>query len=183
MFLAMKSAAAATLCVTALAALPLAAQAQPQAASTYAQRLSALQQQNAFRQQQSAVQNAVQQTAILVQTVNQQNGLPVQTVMQTPTSFLQQQIALQAAVQQTRALQQTSQLRNPALSRTALGQLNTLQAVMQQSTFLQTALTTQSNVLTPAQLLLLSQEQPSLSSLLVPQPAALLTRMPGTSSP
>src|SRR5438309_10393193 len=98
-----------------LAVLPSRAPAQ---ATAYSQRLSALQQQNAFRQQQSAVQNAAQQTAILVQTVNQQNGLPVQSVMPTPTSFLQQQMALQTAMQQTRALLQTSQQRNAAISRT-----------------------------------------------------------------
>jgi YesN/AraC family two-component response regulator len=163
----------------ALAVLPSMAPAQP---TTYSQRLSALRQQNAFRQQQSAVQNAVQQTAILVQTVNQQNGLAVQSVMPTPTSFLQQQTALQTAMQQTRALLQTSR-QNPAVRGTALGQLNTLQAVMQQSIFLQNALATQNNVLTPAQLLLLSQEQPSLLRLLTSQPAALLQRTPGTSSP
>jgi YesN/AraC family two-component response regulator len=165
--------------VMALAALPSMARAQ---ASPMSQRLAALQQQNAFRQQQSAVQNAAQQTAILVQTVNQQNGLAVQSVMPTSTSFLQQQMALQSAMAQTRALLQTSQQRNPALSRTALGQLNTLQAVLQQSAFLQAALQTQSNLLTPAQLLLLSQEQPSLSRLLTIQPAALPTTMPGPSS-
>ena len=180
MLLAMRSALVSTLCVLALAALPSVAPAQ---ASTYSQRLSALQQQNAFRQQQSAVQNAVQQTAILVQTVNQQNGTPVQSVMQTPTSFLQQQMALQTAIQQTRALQQTSQQQNPALSRTALGQLNTLQAVTQQSIFLQAALASQNNLLTPAQLLMLSQEQPSLSSLLTSQPASLPKRVPGFGSP
>src|SRR6266568_2995811 len=153
-----KCAVVSLLCVMAIAVLPSRAPAQ---ATAYSQRLSALQQQNAFRQQQSAVQNAAQQTAILVQTVNQQNGLAVQSVMPTSTSFLQQQMALQSAMAQTRALLQTSQQRNPALSRTALGQLNTLQAVLQQSAFLQAALQTQSNLLTPAQLLLLSQEQSS----------------------
>ena len=81
-----------------------------------------------------------------------------------PINFVRQQIALQLAMQQTSALARTSQQRNPALSRTALGQLNTLLAVLQQSAFLQAALQTQSNLLTPAQLLLLSQEQPSLSA-------------------
>ena len=158
------------LCVMALAALPRAAPAQ---ATAYSLRLFALQQQNAFQQQQSAVQHEVQQTAILVQTAFQQNGLPVQTVMPTPLNFQQQQIALQTAIQQTNALLQVSQQRNPALSRTALGQLNTLQAALQQSIVLQSALVKQSNVLTPAQLFLLSQQQPSLSRLLTSRPATL----------
>src|SRR5438445_5808588 len=140
------------LCVMALAALPRAAPAQ---ATAYSLRLFALQQQNAFQQQQSAVQNAVQQTAVLAQTAQQQNGLPPQTLVVTPISFLQQQVALQTAIQQTRALLQTSQQRNPALSRASLGQLNTLQALLQQSISLQTALLRQNNLLTPAQLLML----------------------------
>ena len=119
------------LCVMALAALPRAAPAQ---ATAYSLRLFALQQQNAFQQQ---------------------------------------QIALQTAIQQTNALLQVSQQRNPALSRTALGQLNTLQAALQQSIVLQSALVKQSNVLTPAQLFLLSQQQPSLSRLLTSRPATL----------
>ena len=170
MFQEMRCTRVRILCLMALAALPSVAPAQ---ATAYSQRLLALQQQNAFQQQQSAVQNAVQQTAILVQTAFQQNGLPVQTVMPTPLNFQQQQIALQTAIQQTNALLQVSQQRNPALSRTALGQLNTLQAALQQSIVLQSALVKQSNVLTPAQLFLLSQQQPSLSRLLTSRPATL----------
>ena len=164
------------LCVIALALLPAMAPAQT---TTYAQRLSALQQQNAFQRQQSAVQNAVQQTAVLAQNAQQQNGLPPQTVVVTPISFLQQQVALQTAIQQTRALLQTSQQRNPALSRASLGQLNTLQALLQQSISLQTALLRQNNLLTPAQLLMLPQQQFSLSSLLTTPPASMTSRMPG----
>ncbi len=169
-----------TLGVMAFAGLPATAPAQ---ATGNSQRLFALQQQNAFQLQQTAVQNAVQQTAILVQSALRQNGVPVQTVMPTSIIFRQQQAALQTAIQQTNALLQVSQQRNAALSRTALGQLNTLQAVAHQSIALQNQLARQNNLLTPAQLFLLSQEQPNLSRLLTALPAPLPKRLPGGRSP
>jgi hypothetical protein len=160
-------------CVISLTALASMAQAQGQAAR-FSQRLLALQQQNALQQQQSAVQNAAQQTAILVQAAPQQNGMTLQSI-----NFQQQQVALRIAIQQTLALLQTGQQGNAALSRTALGQLNTLQLVLQQSIILQNALQIQSNQLTPEQLLVLSQEQRTLSSLLTPQPVLLPNKTPG----
>jgi hypothetical protein len=176
MFLETRCTLVSALCVLALAALPSAAPAQGTASS---QRLFVLQQQNAFQQQQSAVQNAVQQTAILAQAANRQNGVPVQTGIPLTLNFQQQAFALQVAMQQTRALLQSSQSRNAALHRTALGQLNSLQAVVQQSTALQAAFQRQNHLLTPAQVSRLSQEQTSLSSLLVGQPTALPTNIPG----
>src|SRR5205807_9846755 len=89
------------------------------------QKLLALQQQNAFQQQQMVVQNAVQATAILVQRVNRQNDVPPHI-----SDFQQQQVDLRIAIQQTRALLHSSQRQNSALSRTALGQINALQAVL-----------------------------------------------------
>jgi hypothetical protein len=147
------------------------AQAQ---ATRFSQRLLALQQQNALQQQQGAVQNAVQQTAILVQAAPQQNGMTLQSI-----NFQQQQVALRIAIQQTLALLQTGQQGNAAISRTALGQLNTLQLVLQQSIILQNALQMQSNQLTPEQMLVLSQEQRTLSSLLTTQPVPLPNKTPG----
>src|SRR5438477_344899 len=149
MFLQTKCRLVSALCVTAFAALPSMAPAQ---AAGYSQRLLTVQQQNALQQQQSAVQNATQQTAILAQAAYRQNSLSSLVTKRTALNFQQQQIALQTAIQQTSALLQTSQGRNPALSRTALGQLNTLQAVLQQSNALQAALERQNNLLTPAQL-------------------------------
>jgi hypothetical protein len=177
MFVNMRYTLAWALCVVGLVVRPAAAPAQP-LVSRSSQRLVALQQQNAFQQQQSAVQNAVQQTAILVQTAFQQNSVST-PVLVTPANFQQQQAALRTALQQTTALLQASQARNPGLSRSALGQLNTLQGVLQQSISLQTALQIQNNVFTPAQLLMLAQEQPSLSSLLTTQVAPLPNQMPG----
>jgi hypothetical protein len=160
-----------TLCLTAIAALPSMTQAQ---ATRFSQRLLPLQQPDALQRQQRAVQNAVQQTAILVQVAPQQNGMTLQTI-----HFQQQQVALRIAIQQTLALMQTGQQGNAALSRAALGQLNTLQLALQQSIILQNALQLQSNQLTPEQLLVLSQQQRTLSSSLAPQPVSLPSKTPG----
>jgi hypothetical protein len=175
--------------------------AAPAQTSGYAPRLLTLQQQNAFQQQQSAVQNALQQTNILVQTAQQQNGtatsnsmstpstmststsMPTVMVLQAPIAFQQQQMALQMALQQTRTLLQTGrQQRNPAVTRTALGQLNTLQAVSLESLTLQTSFVTRGGVFTAAQLLQLFQEQSRLSSLLTNSPAAMPKTMSANSN-
>jgi hypothetical protein len=140
-------------------------------------RLSALQQQNAWQQQQNAVQAALQQTNVLLQSansgpapVNAQNGVPPQAGTPNPVYLQQQEIALQTALQQTTALLQVSFRQNSALSETALRQLNTLQTVLQQTTALQSALSTQNGQLTSLQLQTLSQEQSSLMGLLTAQP-------------
>ncbi len=176
-FLGTRWALASVLGVLTLAALPAVLLAQ----TGRSQRLLALQQQNAFQQQRAAVQNAVQQTAALVQAANRLNSL-TPTATMTPINFLQQQIALETALQQTRALLQASRQQNPGLSPTALGQLNTLQAVLQQSIALQAALPGQGNLLTPAQLSQLSQQQPTLLRLLTNQPASSLKQMPAANS-
>jgi hypothetical protein len=157
----------------------------PAQTSAYTRRLAGLQQQNVFQLQQSAVQQAVQQTAVLVQTATVQNTTQSQTTTgtlptatATPNNFLEQQMALRIAIQETRALLLTSRQGNPALARTALGQLNTLSAILQESISLGTAARNQNHVLTPAQLALLSQERPRLSSLLNSQPAPLPTNNP-----
>src|SRR5262249_50825654 len=137
------------LCGLALAILPTAARAQNQG-TAYSQRFLILQQQNAFQQQQRAVENALQQTATLVLTVQRQVAMPLQTIPTTPLGFPQQQIALLAAEQQTRSLLQTTQ-GNPSARNAALGQLLTLQNVRQQSLLLQSALQSQNYVLTPIQ--------------------------------
>jgi hypothetical protein len=103
------------------------------------------------------------------------------SVQPLPLNFLLQQAALQSALQQTRALQQASLQRNPTLSRLALRPLNTLEAVQQQSLALQNALQTQNNLLTPGQLLQLSQEQPTMAQQLISQPIPVPRRTPGAS--
>jgi hypothetical protein len=79
----------------------------------------------------------------------------------------------------TLALMQAGQQGNAALSRTTQGQLNTLQLALQQSIVLQNALQMQSNQLTPEQLLALSQEQRTLSSLLTTRSVPLPNKTPG----
>ena len=104
-------------------------------------------------------------------------NIPTVMVLQTPIAFQQQQMALEAALQQTRFLLLNSQQKNPAVTRTELGQINTLQSMLQESLAFQAAYMARGNVFTPAQLLQLSQEQSRLSSLLTTQPGALATRL------
>lgn len=170
--------------VLTLAVLPSVASAQtPAPANGYSQRLAAFQQQNAFLQQQSAVQNALQQTNLLVQAANRLNGavlvngaaLPTDTI--NTINFQQQQFALQMAIQQTSAMLLTSGQPNSGLNQTALRQLNTLQATLQESRALQSSLA-QSGQLTPIQIFKLTQEQNTLSKLLTTQPPGIPTRTP-----
>jgi hypothetical protein len=169
------------LCVVVLfAAVPApvlsagAAHAQPPAGQS---RLSALRQQNALQQQQSAVQTAVQQTNVLLQSAAQMNGVLQQVSTPNPVNLQQQESALQVALQRTTALLQASFRQNSALSQTALRQLNTLQAVQQQTAGLQRALSVPGGQLTPSQLQALVQEQSSLMGLLTSQPPLLPSRM------
>jgi hypothetical protein len=159
--------------VVVLAAVLFAGQAWGQPPKRH-QRLTNLQQQNALFQQQNAVQMAVQQTTSTLQSTNLS---PTQTGMPNPITLQQQQIALQIAIQQTTALLQASYRQNNALSQMALGQLNTLQGVQQQTASLQNALPTQGGKLTGLQLQQLSQEQTSLLGLLTSQ----LPPLPGKS--
>ncbi len=140
-------------------------------------RLNALRQQNAFQQQQSAVQAAVQQTTLLVQNANQnavaQNGAP-------PAIFFQSlENTLQIALQQTTALQQTATRSNTALTQLALRQQNTLQTAMQQTLAVESALSPPGAQLNSSQLQLLSQVQNSLTELFATQPRSLQRRNAG----
>jgi hypothetical protein len=169
-------------CVAVFAISPATAPAQT---SAYSRRLAALQQQNAFQLQQSAIQVAVQQTAVLAQTATVQNTVVPQpntatlpTTTATPNNFLEQQMALRTAIQETRALLLVGRQGSAALNRTALGQLGTLSAVLQESITLGTAARNQNHVLTPAQRSQLSRQQSRLSSLLNSQPALLSTSSP-----
>jgi hypothetical protein len=139
-------------------------------------RLNALRQQNAFQQQQSAVQAAVQQTTLLVQNANQsiaQNGAP-------PAIYFQSlENNLQIALQQTAALQQAATRTNTALTQFALRQQNTLQTALQQTIAVGTSLSGSGIQLDSSQLQLLSQVQNSLTELFATQPHSLRQRSPG----
>jgi hypothetical protein len=139
--------------------------------------LAALRQQNAFQQQQSAVQSAVQQTTLLVQNANQnavaQSGAP-------PAIYFQSlENTLQIALQQTSALQQTASRSNTALNHLALRQQNTLQTALQQTIAVETALSSPGSQLNSSQLQLLSQVQNSLTELFATQPRSLQRRNSG----
>jgi hypothetical protein len=129
-------------------------QAGPAHAQTTAsqQRLSALQQQNAYQQQQTAIQLAVQQTNVLVQTALRQGEAPQESSLFRSPSFQQQQVALRAALQKTAALQQVMLRANRAPRPTALAQISALQSVLQTSLSLQTATQIQNGPLAPTQI-------------------------------
>jgi hypothetical protein len=167
---------AAVLFVAALAPLLSAGAAHAQT-SRRPSRLSAVQQQNAQQQQQSAVQSALQQTSALLQSAAQLSSSTQQVSAPSPINLQQQQAALQIALQQTTALLQVGLRQNSSLSQSALRQLNTLQGVWQQTLALQGTLSMQVGQLTTAQVQTLSQEQSSLMGLLTSQPPTLPSRM------
>jgi hypothetical protein len=136
-------------------------------------RLAMLRQQNALQQQRNAVQYAQQQTTAIYQTASLQGASP------NAFSLAQQQSALQIALQQTTALLQASYRQNTALSHSALGELNTLQTVLQQTISLQNSLPMQSGQLTSTQLQALSQEQASLAGLLATPASPIPARSSG----
>jgi hypothetical protein len=133
-------------------------------------RLAALQQQNAFVQQQNAVQMALQHTTALLQVASQQTSVSQSGAAMGLISFQQQQSALEIALQQTSNLLQVGYQHNFALAETALRQSSTLQTALQQTINLQGSVLTQNGQLTPRQLQTLSQERSSLTGLLIAQP-------------
>lgn len=131
-------------------------------------RLAALRQQNAFQQQQSAVQAAVQQTTILLQNANQ--SFSQQNTAPPATTFQAQLNALQIALQHTTALQQSAFRSNSALAQMAVQQQSTLQTVLQQTINIQQSLSYPGSQLNAFQLQLLSQAQNSLTELITTPP-------------
>ncbi len=156
---------------------PLISTEKALAQSSYRQtRLQILQQQNAFQQQQSAVQTALQQTTILVQSLNQ--NVVQQPAAPPPISFQSQVNTLQLALQQTTALQQTATRSNTALAQLASRQQNVLQTVLQQTLAVQ-GTSSQGTQLSASQVQLLTQEQNSLTELLTTLPRPLQQRKSG----
>lgn len=138
--------------------------------ATFQQRLSALRQQNAYQQQQMAVQLAVQQTNVLVQQALRHGEVPQPSGFYRPLNFQQQASALQMALQQTMALQQATLQSNSRPTQGALLQINAVQTSLQLTSTLQTAAQIQNGQLTPAQVQTLFREQTSLMGLLVSPP-------------
>ncbi|HEY2827503.1 MAG TPA: hypothetical protein VGJ04_07890 [Pirellulales bacterium] len=147
------------------------AQAQP---STFQQRLTALRLQNAYQQQQTTLQAAVQQTNMLVQSALRQDAAMEPAGFFSPLNFQQQQSALQMALQQTTATSEVAMLSKTRPSQSALLQISTLQAALQTTAAIETASQIQNDQLTPDQVQSLFNEQASLANLLAfppPQPA------------
>jgi hypothetical protein len=142
-------------------------------ATTYRQRLSALQLQNAYQQQQMAVQLAVQQTNLLLQAALRASVAPEPSGFYRPLNFQQQQSALQRALQQTTMLQQTMMRLNNQPSQSELPQLNAIQSALQITSSLQSAAQIQNGPLTTTQIQTLFRVQSSLIGLLASPPPQL----------
>jgi hypothetical protein len=134
------------------------------------QRLAALRVQNAFQQQQAALQLAVQQTNLLRQRAIRQDTSLQPSGFFTPLSFGSQQAALQLALQQSIAATQAASALTMGRVQPA-SQTSAIQSVLQTSAILQTMTQIQNGQLTADQVQSLFNEQAVLSNLLaVPVP-------------
>src|SRR5262249_22252733 len=122
--------------------------------------------QNAYQQQQIALQSAVQQTELLTQQALHQAAMSEPGGFSRPLGFPAQQSALQLAQAQTRALSQIT-MSGRALSNQSIGmQLAGLEAALQRSASLELAAQIQNGPLTFVQIQSLFIEQANLMSLL-----------------
>ena len=154
-----------SLVLVAIASPLVAAQARAQSAS-YQQRLSALRLQNAYQQQQTALESAVQQTSVLVQQARRQESAQQSSGFLSTLNFSQQQAALQMALQQTTAATQAAMASKIQPSSAALLQVSAIQTAVQTTAALQTASRIQNGKLTLDQIQSLFNEQSSLTNLL-----------------
>jgi hypothetical protein len=139
-------------------------------------RLLALRIQNAYQQQQIALQSAVQQTGLLTQQAVHQAATSAPNGFSPPLGFPAQQSALQLAQAQTIALSQIT-MNARALPNQSIGlQLAGLETALQLSASLQAAVQIQNGTLTVEQVQSLFIEQANLMSLLAyPPPNARAT--------
>jgi hypothetical protein len=154
-----------TLALLAITSLFFAAQGQAQPPSPQ-QRLAALRVQNAYQQQQTALELAVQQTVVLLQQARRQVAVPQPSGFLSPLNFSQQQAALQIALQQTTAATQAAMVSKSRPNSAALMQVSTIQAAIRTTAALQTASQIQNGQLTADQVQSLFNEQAVLSNLL-----------------
>jgi hypothetical protein len=141
-----------------LAALCSVAQAQ----STASQKLARLRAQNAYQQQQAALQLAIQQTNLLIQRANRQNSAIQPTGFFAPINFGPQQAALQFALQQSTMASQPS----ATGLQSTVSVSSAIQSAIQTSALLQTGTQLQSGQLTFEQIQSLFNEQAALTNLL-----------------
>jgi hypothetical protein len=144
-------------------------------AVTYQQRLSTMQLQIAYQQQQTAVQLALQQTNLLLQTAFRENSAPEPSRFYRPLNVQQQQSALQRALKQTAALQQAMMRSNNGPGQTEFLQINAMRTALLASS-LQTASQIQNDQLTTTQIQTLFREQSSLIGLLALPPPQVSSR-------
>jgi hypothetical protein len=138
--------------------------------------LLALRVQNAYQQQQIALQSAVQQTGLLVQQAVHQAAMSEPSEFSQPLGFPAQQGALQVAQAQTRALAQISMSGRALPNQTIQLQLAGLEAALQRTASLQAAAQIQNKPLTVDQIQSLFIEQANLMNLLAyPPPNARAT--------
>lgn len=146
--------------------------------SSYSQRLSDLQIQNTYQQQQTAAQLAVQQTVMVLQAALHQQTANEPSSFFLPPNFQQQATALQTLLQQTSALQQAQLRSNQISGQTYLLQTSTVQNALQTSTSLANALQVQNGLLTAEQIQLLFQELTSLTGIVGSSPPSIQRSIP-----
>jgi hypothetical protein len=129
-------------------------------------RLTVLRIQNAYQQQQTALQTAAQQTNLLIERAVHQSSTPESAFFLRPLDFQAQQSALQIAQAQTRALALLTMNGRSSANQAILLQLAGLKAVFQQSVSLEAAVQIQNAPLTPDQIQSLFSERAELMNLL-----------------
>jgi hypothetical protein len=136
-------------------------------------RLLALRIQNAYQQQQIALESAVQQTELLAQQAIHQTATSEPSIFSRPLAFQAQQSALQLAQAQTRALSQITMSVRSLPNQTVGLQLAGLEAALQRTASLEAAAQIQNGQLTIDQVQSLFIEQANLMNLLAyPAPNA-----------
>jgi hypothetical protein len=150
-----------------LASAPRCAWAQT---SPTQRRFAQQQLQNAFAQQQSAIQAGVQQTTLLLQQAIRQDISTEPSGFFSPLNFQQQESALQLALQRTVILQQTNLRFGQRLNQSGLLHVQALQGILQTTNSLKNAIEIQNGQLTTDQIQTLYHQQTSLSSLLASPP-------------
>jgi hypothetical protein len=148
-----------------IAVLAIGARAPGQSTSSQ-NRLRVLRIQNAYQQQQTALETAAQQTNLLIQRAVHQASTPESAFFLRPLDFQAQQSALQIAQAQTRALALLTLNGRSFPNQAILLQLAGLEAALQRSVSLEAAVQIQNAPLTPDQIQSLFAEQANLMNLL-----------------
>jgi hypothetical protein len=142
----------------------LATTSQVSAQSPASKKLAMLRTQNAYQQQQGALQLAIQQTNLLTQRATRQDTSSLPAGFFAPLDFGPQQAALQFAFQESTMTPQLSSAARGAQSTVYVS--STIQSVIQTSAILQNMTQLQGGQLTADQIQSLFNEQAALTNLL-----------------